>query len=128
MWNLLPNEHAAAWAPDLSGGPASPSTVVSVRFFDTVVRGGRTELVAVAHWNKLLKGALVAHVVAEQLTDPDGLADFDHPLGYRFDPTAPSAPPTASPSPSASSSPPLSLDPAELDRTGSHDRDPGVPR
>jgi hypothetical protein len=34
----------------------------------------------------LLKGALVAHVVAEQLDDPDGLAEFVHPLGYRFDP------------------------------------------
>ena len=89
VWNLLPNEHAAAWAPalGLDAGPAAPSTVVSVRFFDTVVRAGRPELVAVAHWNKLLKGALVAHVVAEQLSDPDGLSEFVHPLGYRFDPT-----------------------------------------
>jgi len=87
VWNLLPNEHAAAWAPDLSGGPASPRSVISVRFFDTVTRGGRSELVAVAHWNKLLKGALVAHVVAEQLTDPADLVDFVHPLGYRYAPT-----------------------------------------
>ncbi len=86
VWNLLPNEHAAAWAPDLGGGSSSPTSVVSVRFFDTVVRAGRTERVAVAHWNKLLKGALVAHVVAEQLTCVDGLADFDHPLGYHFAP------------------------------------------
>ncbi|MGZ4704859.1 MAG: YaaA family protein [Acidimicrobiales bacterium] len=86
VWNLLPNEHAAAWAPDLSPGPASPSAVISVRFFDTVVRGGRPELVSVAHWNKLLKGALVAHVVTEQLTDPSGLCHFAHPLGYRFAP------------------------------------------
>jgi uncharacterized protein len=87
VWNLLPNEHAASWAPDLRGGPESPAMVVSVRFFDTVVRAGRPELVAVAHWNKLLKGELVAHVVAQQLTDPDGLSDFVHPLGYRYDPT-----------------------------------------
>src|SRR3954451_7158287 len=51
VWNLLPNEHAAAWAPDLHSGEASPSKVVSFRFFDTVVRAGRPELVAVAHWN-----------------------------------------------------------------------------
>jgi hypothetical protein len=60
--------------------------VITVRFFDTVHRGGRAELVAVAHWNKLLKGALVAHVAAGQLTDVAALADFDHPLGYRFAP------------------------------------------
>ena len=41
---------------------------------------------AVAHWNKLLKGALVAHVVSRQLTAVDDLVDFDHPLGYRFAP------------------------------------------
>lgn len=102
VWNLLPNEHAAAWAPartaspgpgsgrsgsGRSGSGGSPSMVVTVRFFDTVVRAGRPELVAVAHWNKLLKGELVAHVVAEQLSDPDGLCDFDHPLGYRYDPS-----------------------------------------
>jgi cytoplasmic iron level regulating protein YaaA (DUF328/UPF0246 family) len=86
VWNLLPNEHAAAWVPDLSGGAGSPTAVISVRFFDTVRRGGRSELVAVAHWNKLLKGALVAHVVTEQLTVVEGLAGFDHPLGYRFVP------------------------------------------
>jgi hypothetical protein len=86
VWNLLPNEHAAAWAPTLDGGPAAPGAVISVKFFDTVERNGRRELVAVAHWNKLLKGALVAHVVAGQLTSPDQLAGFDHPLGYRFVP------------------------------------------
>ena len=86
VWSLLPNEHAAAWAPDLSGGPASPSCVVSVRFLDEVRRGRRRELITVSHWNKLLKGALVRHILAVQLTDVDGLADFAHPLGYRFEP------------------------------------------
>jgi hypothetical protein len=57
-----------------------------VRFAETVVRGGRRELVTVAHWNKLLKGALVRHVLATQLREVDGLAEFDHPLGYVFDP------------------------------------------
>jgi cytoplasmic iron level regulating protein YaaA (DUF328/UPF0246 family) len=86
VWDLLPNEHRAAWSPDLGGGPASPAVVISVRFAETVGCGGRRELVTVAHWNKLLKGALVRHVLATQLREVDGLAEFDHPLGYVFDP------------------------------------------
>jgi cytoplasmic iron level regulating protein YaaA (DUF328/UPF0246 family) len=85
VWSLLPNEHAAAWAPDLSGR-SSPASVLSVRFLDEVRRGRRRELITVSHWNKLLKGALVRHILTVQLTDIDGLADFDHPLGYRFEP------------------------------------------
>jgi uncharacterized protein len=85
VWDLLPGEHRAAWAPDPSGAGA-PQTVVSVRFFDQVVRAGRPELVIVSHWNKLLKGALVRFILAGQVDEADGLADFDHPLGYRYDP------------------------------------------
>ena len=81
VWNLLPNEHAAAW----SGSDELAAEVV-VRFADEVVRDGRTELAAVAHWNKLLKGALVRHVLATQLDEPAGLAAFEHPLGYRYVP------------------------------------------
>ncbi len=54
-----------------------------MRFLDD--NGGGT-LITVSHWNKLLKGALVRHVVATRLTDPDGLADFEHPQGYRYRP------------------------------------------
>jgi uncharacterized protein len=86
VWDLLPNEHRAAWAPDLSG-PESPRAVVSVRFLDEVERDGRRQLVTVSHWNKLLKGALVRHVVATQLDDVDGLAAFTHPLGYVYNPS-----------------------------------------
>ncbi|MBT4892466.1 MAG: hypothetical protein HON60_05905 [Gammaproteobacteria bacterium] len=39
-----------------------------------------------AHWNKLLKGALVRYVVEHQLVDPAGLADFTHPEGYVYAP------------------------------------------
>ena len=58
MWDLLPNEHAAAmdWA---AGAPARR---VTVRFLDAE---GRT----VSHWNKLLKGSLVRWLLTEQ---PDG--------------------------------------------------------
>jgi cytoplasmic iron level regulating protein YaaA (DUF328/UPF0246 family) len=79
VWNLLPNEHAAAWS-----GSGATAVEISVRFVDNVERGGRRQLVAVAHWNKLLKGALVRHVLATQLDEPDGLARFEHPLGYRY--------------------------------------------
>ena len=83
VWNLLPNEHAAAWSGPVEG---SGSREVVVRFLDDVERGGTRRLVTVSHWNKLLKGALVRYVVAHQLRDPDGLADFRHPEGYQLRP------------------------------------------
>ena len=81
VWDLLPNEHAAAWDPSIAGRR------IRVRFLDDVVKGGERTLVTVSHWNKLLKGALVRHVVAHGLDDPDGLVDFDHPEGYQYDPS-----------------------------------------
>jgi len=82
IWNLWPNEHAAAWR-----GGDEAAVEITVRFLDDTVAGdGTRRLVAVSHWNKLLKGALVRHVLATQLDEPDGLARFDHPLGYRFRP------------------------------------------
>lgn len=85
VWDLLPNEHEAAWAPATAraGGPA---LIVKVRFLDEVDRGGERRLVTVSHWNKLLKGALVRHVLAHQLIEPADLAGFAHPEGYRFAP------------------------------------------
>ena len=40
----------------------------------------------VNHWNKLLKGSLVRHVLSTQLRDPEGLAAFTHPEGYVYRP------------------------------------------
>ncbi|MFN8050096.1 MAG: peroxide stress protein YaaA [Acidimicrobiales bacterium] len=82
VWDLLPNEHAAAWSPD----PSSFAARVSVKFVDDTGTGAARKTVTVSHWNKLLKGALVRHVLATQLDDPAGLAEFDHPLGYRYRP------------------------------------------
>jgi hypothetical protein len=62
-----------------------------VRFLDAVDRGGDRKLVTVSHWNKLLKGALVRHVLEHELTDPAGLVDFEHPQGYRYRPDLSSA-------------------------------------
>lgn len=74
VWDLLPQEHAAAmdWAS------ATPRQRVTVRFEDA---GGRT----VTHWNKLLKGSLVRWLLEEQPSVPSELSGFRHPLGYRLD-------------------------------------------
>ena len=79
-WDLLPNEHSAAWNPAIAGRR------IRVRFLDDVEKDGERTLVTVSHWNKLLKGALVRHVVEHGLDDPDGLVGFDHPEGYAYDP------------------------------------------
>jgi cytoplasmic iron level regulating protein YaaA (DUF328/UPF0246 family) len=77
VWDLLPNEHAAAWDP----GRVDVARRITVRF---VTAEGAT----ISHWNKLLKGSLVRHLATTGLTDPRGLAAFDHPAGYRLDPDA----------------------------------------
>ena len=56
--------------------------MVTARFLDEVRRNGRTELVAVNHWNKLLKGSLVRFVLATQADSCEELVEFEHPLGY----------------------------------------------
>ena len=80
VWDLLPNEHAAAWDPAIAGHR------IRVRFLDDVERSGERTLVTVSHWNKLLKGALVRHLLEHRLDDPDGLIDFTHPEGYAYRP------------------------------------------
>lgn len=75
VWDLLPGEHSSSWNP----GEVPTHRRITVRFLD---QSGRT----VAHWNKLLKGALVRHILEARLTEVEALAQFDHPAGYRFDP------------------------------------------
>ena len=77
VWDLLPIEHTAA----MDWRTADPALRVTVRFVD---QDDKT----VSHWNKLLKGALVRWVLAEQPTGPDDLRRFEHPLRYRYDPAA----------------------------------------
>lgn len=78
VWDLLPNEHAAALAfeDDL------PRVVV--RFLERIREGGLT---AVSHHNKSLKGALVRHLCETQLTVPSDLRRWRHPSGFRYDPS-----------------------------------------
>ena len=75
VWNLLPNEHAAAWQPpeDLEQW--------TVRFLEH--RGGK--LSTVSHDNKSLKGALVRFLLANPAAEPADLAGWKHPAGYRLD-------------------------------------------
>jgi cytoplasmic iron level regulating protein YaaA (DUF328/UPF0246 family) len=74
VWDLLPIEHEAA----MDWSRCSPTQRVSVRFLDAQ---GRT----ISHWNKLLKGSLVRWLLTARPAGPEALAEFDHPLGYRFD-------------------------------------------
>lgn len=85
VWNLLPLEHAAAWSRGTTAGVRPPALVITVRFVDEVERAGRVERVTVSHWNKLLKGALVRHLLEHPPARPLDLVGFEHPLGYRLD-------------------------------------------
>ena len=75
VWNLLPNEHAAAWDP-----PAGLEQW-TVRFLER--RNGA--LTPVSHDNKSLKGALVRYLLANPSAEPADLAAWKHPAGYRLD-------------------------------------------
>jgi cytoplasmic iron level regulating protein YaaA (DUF328/UPF0246 family) len=82
VWDLLPTEHAAA----LTVTRTEPARRIVVRFLDDVERDGSRRLVTVSHWNKLLKGSLVRHLLSTGLDDPDGLRRFDHPQGHAHRP------------------------------------------
>lgn len=76
VWNLLPTEHAAA--VDLADVE---------QFGVTFLEPNRSgELVAVSHWNKLLKGALVRLLLEHPSTTPGDLDDWEHPQGFNYDP------------------------------------------
>ena len=76
VWDLLPIEHTAA----MDWSTCEPAQRVTVRFLD---QQGRT----VSHWNKVVKGALVRWLLTTQPAGPADLAGFEHPLGYRLDPS-----------------------------------------
>ena len=77
VWNLLPNEHAAAWSGSES------LTQYSVLFLEPKTDGS---LAAVSHQNKFLKGALVRFLAANPKVAPKDLRTWKHPSGYRYDP------------------------------------------
>ena len=77
VWNLLPNEHSAAWDP-----PAGLAQI-TVRFLEPRPDGS---LSAVSHWNKYLKGALVRYLLENPAAGPADLRTWKHPSGFRLDP------------------------------------------
>jgi hypothetical protein len=90
VWDLLPKEHDAAWVPPSPGSTTgAPLSILTVKFLDEQKRakGAPRTFTTVNHWNKLLKGALVRHVLATGADEPDALGKFTHPEGYRYDAT-----------------------------------------
>ena len=83
LWNLLPKEHDNAWVCPT----ASTTRTMSVRFLDEQPRAPRTprRFTTVNHWNKLLKGALVRHILLTGADEPDALGGFTHPEGYVYE-------------------------------------------
>ncbi len=85
IWDLLPLEHGAAWNP--SGVPYKAR--FTAKFLERAADG---QTKTVTHLSKLLKGALVRHIVsnASAADTPESaldlLADFSHPEGYEFRP------------------------------------------
>ena len=85
VWDLLPNEHSAAWDPSKVACQAR----FTVKFLQ---RGADGQFKTVTHLSKLLKGALVRHLVSNsaEASEADSAlmlaARFAHPEGYEFDP------------------------------------------
>ncbi len=68
VWNVLPNEHAAAWRPAVD----VPQWIV--RFVERRPDGS---VVTASHANKALKGALVRYLLAHPSAGPGDLSGWD---------------------------------------------------
>jgi len=85
IWDLLPNEHSAAWDP----AKVACDVRFTVKFLED--QGGG-QLRTVSHWSKLLKGALIRYLVTNPVEASSAssalelLADFNHLEGYEFRP------------------------------------------
>ena len=85
VWDLLPREHLAAWDPS----KIAVRNRFTVKFLEANADG---QLRTVNHWSKLLKGALIRHLVSnpEQAGSTELvselLANFSHPEGYEYRP------------------------------------------
>lgn len=77
VWNLLPQEHNAAWTPLAAG--YRPSEELKVKF---VMQDPSGDWKVVNHWNKLLKGALVRFLLEHPAATVDDLVGWQHPEGY----------------------------------------------
>lgn len=84
IWDLLPGEHGAAWAPS----KLSYKARFTAKFLERRADG---QLKTITHLSKLLKGALVRHLVCNPAADSresalELLTGFSHPEGYEFRP------------------------------------------
>lgn len=81
IWNLLPKEHDAALTPVWNRGSGYTSCYAAT----FLQRNTNGRLVAVSHWNKFLKGALVRHLVEHPVVTPGDLLTWEHPSGFVLD-------------------------------------------
>ena len=76
VWNLLPKAHRDIWDDE-----HTYKQMIDVNFYD-VVDG---ELRALTHGVKPLRGQLVNYLVREMVEGIDGVVEWEHPAGYRYD-------------------------------------------
>lgn len=85
VWDLLPNEHSAAWDP----AKVPHETRFTVKFLERRPDG---QVKTVTHFSKMLKGALVRHLVSnpEAASSAESVLElvsaFSHPEGYEYRP------------------------------------------
>ena len=79
VWNLLSGVYEKAWEDD-----HSYAKLIDVQF----VRDEGGERKVVTQGVKPLRGQLVNYIVRETLEDVEGLVEWTHPEGYRYDESA----------------------------------------
>lgn len=85
IWDLLPLEHSAAWDP----ATVPYSARFTFKFLEQTEQG---KLKTITHLSKVLKGALISHLVnnPEEAKSPETalklIEGFSHPEGYAFAP------------------------------------------
>ena len=77
VWNLLPKAHRDVWKDE-----HTYDQMVEVAFYDKVDGG---ELKALTHGVKPLRGQLVNFLVREMVEDLEGVMEWEHPAGYKYD-------------------------------------------
>ncbi len=76
VWNLLPKAHREMWDDE-----HTYKQMVDVNFYDLV----DGELKAQTHGVKPLRGQLVNYLVREMIENVEGVMEWEHPAGYRYD-------------------------------------------
>lgn len=76
VWNLLPKVHRDAWTDE-----HTYAKMVDVNFYDEV----DGELKSQTHGVKPLRGQLVNFLVREMIEDVEGVMEWEHPAGYKYD-------------------------------------------